>query len=64
MLWLFSSIWYSANENRVNAGFAAHLSGDLHAMRRFFLRAVSRNPFLLCNRRIVELLVKSFFGKK
>ncbi len=63
MLWRFG-IGRLANEARVTAGFGAYASGDAQTMRRRFLGAVYRNPFLLRNLGIVSLVLESFLGKE
>lgn len=67
--WLSSILWQfgigrRANEARVAAGFAAYASGDSQTMRRCFLGAACRNPFLLSNLGIVSMLLESFLGEE
>jgi len=50
------------NRERVAAGFVAYQKGDLVAMRRHFLQAILRNPFVLRNLGIVSLLIESVVG--
>jgi hypothetical protein len=50
------------NRERVAAGFLAYQQGDLAAMRRHFLQAILRNPFVLRNLGIVSLLLESVVG--
>jgi hypothetical protein len=64
LLWQLSvsfSVWHRANEERIIKGFAAYESGDLRGMRRLFLGAIFRNPYLLRKRGVMPLLLKSFF---
>jgi glycosyltransferase involved in cell wall biosynthesis len=49
-------------EEQLAAGFLAYQQGDLAAMRRHFLQAILRNPFVLRNLGIISLLLESMVG--
>jgi hypothetical protein len=51
-----------ANRERVKAGFAARVAGNLSAARRYLLAAALRNPLILRNRSIISLLAESWVG--
>lgn len=54
--------WNRKNNDRVKEGFEAHANGDLVAMRRKFLQAIVRNPFVLKNLGMIPRLLESIVG--
>lgn len=55
--------WNRKNNDRVEVGFKAHANGDLVIMRREFLQAIVRNPFVLKNLGMIPRLLESYVGE-
>jgi hypothetical protein len=63
ILWQIGG-WNRVNRTRVEAGFVAYASGDLVNARRHFVAVARRNPFILCNRGILSILLESMLGSE